>query len=116
MGGALTRMTSGSIGYTFLSLAEIISLNGCFAIFALMGVVAVVFRYRMLPETTRYSVEQMATWFEDPDELSRRCRWRQVEQREVIRAKIRKERQIGRGFNHHVIEDDNDVWGTTSTK
>ena len=36
--------------------------------------------------------------------------------REVIRAKIRKERQIGRGFNHHVIEDDNDVWGTTSTK
>ncbi|KAL8223815.1 hypothetical protein R6Q57_019290 [Mikania cordata] len=63
MGVAMNRVVSGTIGMTFLSLYEAISIGGAFFLFAGIAVVAFVFFYTFFPETQGKNLEEVEQVF-----------------------------------------------------
>lgn len=64
MGVAVNRLASGLVTMTFISLADAITMPGCFFLFAGLTVAAFVFVYTRLPETKGRSLEDMDELFD----------------------------------------------------
>jgi MFS family permease len=64
MGVAVNRLTSGLVTMTFISLADAITLPGCFFLFAGLTAAAFVFVYTRLPETKGRRLEDMDVLFD----------------------------------------------------
>ncbi|CAN6168179.1 unnamed protein product [Urochloa humidicola] len=63
LGTAVNRLTCGVLSMTFISLANNISMAGCFFLYAGAAVAACVFVYLRLPETRGRSLEDMNKLF-----------------------------------------------------
>ncbi|KAL6907796.1 hypothetical protein ACP4OV_001966 [Aristida adscensionis] len=63
LGTAVNRLTSGVVSMTFISLANVITMPGCFLLYASMGVAACVFMHAQIPETRGRSLENMEELF-----------------------------------------------------
>ncbi|XP_044507400.1 polyol transporter 5-like [Mangifera indica] len=63
MGVATSRVTSGVLSMTFISLYNSISIGGAFFLFAGIATVAWLFFYTMLPETKGKTLEEMQVLF-----------------------------------------------------
>jgi sugar porter (SP) family MFS transporter len=63
LGTAVNRLTCGVLSMTFISLANTVSMAGCFFLYAGAAVAAWVFVYVRLPETRRRSLEDMDQLF-----------------------------------------------------
>ncbi|CAL4979273.1 unnamed protein product [Urochloa decumbens] len=64
MGVAVNRLTSGLVTMTFISLADAITMPGCFFLYAGITAAAFVFVYARLPETKGRSLEDMDVLFD----------------------------------------------------
>ncbi|XP_024545440.1 probable polyol transporter 6 [Selaginella moellendorffii] len=64
LGLLVNRLVSGTIGLTFLSISEALSLAGTFFLFAGIAAASVVFIYFLVPETKGKSLEEIAGMFE----------------------------------------------------
>ncbi|CAO2146505.1 unnamed protein product [Urochloa humidicola] len=64
IGVAVNRLTCGLVGMTFISLADGISMPGCFFLYAGVTATAFVFVYARLPETKGRSLENMEVLFD----------------------------------------------------
>ncbi|CAL4983051.1 unnamed protein product [Urochloa decumbens] len=64
MGVAVNRLTSGLVTMTFISLADAITMPGCFFLYAGMTAAAFVFVYARLPETKGRNLEDMDVLFD----------------------------------------------------
>ncbi|CAL4986361.1 unnamed protein product [Urochloa decumbens] len=63
LGTAVNRLTCGVLSMTFISLADYISMAGCFFLYAGAAAAACVFVYLRLPETRGRSLEDMVQLF-----------------------------------------------------
>ncbi|XP_062183489.1 polyol transporter 5-like isoform X1 [Phragmites australis] len=63
LGMAVNRLTCGLVSMTFISLADAITMPGCFFLYAGVAAVACVFVYARLPETRGRSLEDMDVLF-----------------------------------------------------
>ncbi|KAF0924730.1 hypothetical protein E2562_014533 [Oryza meyeriana var. granulata] len=63
LGMAVNRLTCGVVSMTFISLADGITMPGCFLLYAGVAAVACVFVYVRLPETRGRSLEDMDVLF-----------------------------------------------------
>ncbi|KAK3120582.1 hypothetical protein QOZ80_9AG0690360 [Eleusine coracana subsp. coracana] len=68
LGVAVNRVTCGVVSMTFISLAEWITMPGCFFLYAGAAVVACVFVYALVPETKGRSLENIDVLFADDDQ------------------------------------------------
>ncbi|CAN6363536.1 unnamed protein product [Urochloa humidicola] len=64
VGVAVNRLVSGLVTMTFISLADAITMPGCFFLYAAVTAVAFVFVYVRLPETRGRSLEDMDVLFD----------------------------------------------------
>jgi hypothetical protein len=63
LGVAVNRLTCGVVSMTFVSLADGITMPGCFFLYAAVTAAAFVFVYTRLPETKGRSLEDMEVLF-----------------------------------------------------
>lgn len=63
LGVAVNRLTCGVVSMTFISLADAITMPGCFFLYAAVTAAAFVFVYTRLPETKGRSLEDMEVLF-----------------------------------------------------
>lgn len=63
LGIAANRLTCGVLSMTFISLANTISMAGCFFLYGSTAVAAWVFIYVRLPETKGRSLEDIGVLF-----------------------------------------------------
>ncbi|CAL4986365.1 unnamed protein product [Urochloa decumbens] len=63
-GVAVNRLVSGLVTMTFISVADVITMPGCFFLYAAVTAVAFVFVYARLPETKGRSLEDMDVLFD----------------------------------------------------
>uniref|UniRef100_A0A0A8Y6Y5 Major facilitator superfamily (MFS) profile domain-containing protein n=2 Tax=Arundo donax TaxID=35708 RepID=A0A0A8Y6Y5_ARUDO len=63
LGMAVNRLTCGLVSMTFISLADLITMPGCFFLYAGVAAVACVFVFVRLPETKGQSLEDMDVLF-----------------------------------------------------
>ncbi|KAJ1255401.1 hypothetical protein BS78_K045200 [Paspalum vaginatum] len=63
LGTAVNRVTCGLVTMTFISLADWITMPGCFLLYAGVAVAACAFVYALLPETSGRSLEDMDVLF-----------------------------------------------------
>ncbi|CAL4990073.1 unnamed protein product [Urochloa decumbens] len=63
VGVAVNRLVSGLVTMTFISVADAITMPGCFFMYAVVTAVAFVFVYARLPETKGRSLEDMDVLF-----------------------------------------------------
>ncbi|GJN04985.1 hypothetical protein PR202_ga22571 [Eleusine coracana subsp. coracana] len=63
LGNAVNRLTCGLVSMTFISLADWITMPGCFFLYAGVAAAAFVFVYRRFPETKGRSLEDMDVLF-----------------------------------------------------
>ncbi|GJN25619.1 hypothetical protein PR202_gb13467 [Eleusine coracana subsp. coracana] len=63
LGNAVNRVTCGVVSMTFISLADWITMPGCFFLYAGVAAIAFVFVYRRFPETKGRSLEDMDVLF-----------------------------------------------------
>ncbi|KAL6907788.1 hypothetical protein ACP4OV_001958 [Aristida adscensionis] len=63
LGIAANRLTSGAVSMTFISLADWITMPGCFFLYAGVGVAGCAFIHARLPETKGRSLEEMDVLF-----------------------------------------------------
>ncbi|CAO2142500.1 unnamed protein product [Urochloa humidicola] len=63
LGIAVNRLTCALVSMTFISLAEVITMPGCFFLYAGVAAAACVFVYVRMPETRRRSLEDMDVLF-----------------------------------------------------
>ena len=61
---AVNRLTCGVVSMTFISLADGITMPGCFFLYAAVTAAAFVFVYTRLPETKGRSLEDMEVLFD----------------------------------------------------
>lgn len=64
LGAVGSRVSSGLIAMTFLSVSRAITVGGTFFVFAAISCLAVVFAYKCVPETKGKSLEQIETMFQ----------------------------------------------------
>lgn len=64
LGAVGSRVSSGLIAMTFLSVSRAITVGGTFFVFAAISSLAVVFVYKCVPETKGKSLEQIETMFQ----------------------------------------------------
>jgi MFS family permease len=64
LGVAVNRLTCGLVGMTFISLADGITMPGCFFLYAGVTAAAFVFVYARVPETRGRSLEDMEVLFD----------------------------------------------------
>jgi hypothetical protein len=64
LGVAVNRLTCGLVGMTFISLADGITMPGCFFLYAGVTAAAFVFVYSRVPETRGRSLEDMEVLFD----------------------------------------------------
>ncbi|CAO2150940.1 unnamed protein product [Urochloa humidicola] len=64
MGVAVNRLTNGLVTMTFISLADAITMPGCFFLYAGLTAAAFVFVYARVPETMGRSLEDMDVLFD----------------------------------------------------
>lgn len=69
LGAVGNRLSSGLIAMSFLSVSEAISIGGTFFLFSAISALAVLFVYKMVPETKGKSLEQIELLFQDGHEL-----------------------------------------------
>ncbi|KAL6639040.1 hypothetical protein ACP70R_022770 [Stipagrostis hirtigluma subsp. patula] len=65
LGGAVNRLTCGLVSMTFISLADAITMPGCFFLYAGAAAAGCAFVYTQLPETRGRSLEDMNVLFAD---------------------------------------------------
>ncbi|KAG0530730.1 hypothetical protein BDA96_05G211800 [Sorghum bicolor] len=63
LGNAVNRLTSALVSMTFISLADAITMPGCFFLYAGVGTAACAFAYARMPETKGRSLEDMHVLF-----------------------------------------------------
>ncbi|XP_066336001.1 polyol transporter 5-like [Miscanthus floridulus] len=63
LGTAVNRLTSALVSMTFISLADAITMPGCFFLYAGVGAAACAFVYARMPETKGRSLEDMDVLF-----------------------------------------------------
>ncbi|KAJ0081631.1 hypothetical protein Patl1_10811 [Pistacia atlantica] len=68
LGAVGSRVSSGVIAMTFLSLCQAITVGGTFFIFSLTSALSVAFVYTCLPETKGKSLEQIEMLFQNESE------------------------------------------------
>lgn len=69
LGAVGNRLSSGIIAMSFLSVSEAISVGGTFFLFSAISALAVLFVYKLVPETKGKSLEQIELLFQDGHEL-----------------------------------------------
>lgn len=65
VGGVCSRVCSGLIAMSFLSISHAITTAGTFLVFSLLSAISVAFVYKMVPETKDKSLEQIELLFQD---------------------------------------------------
>lgn len=65
VGGVCSRVCSGLIAMSFLSISHAITTAGTFLVFSLLSAISVAFVYTMVPETRDKSLEQIELLFQD---------------------------------------------------
>jgi hypothetical protein len=62
-GLAVSRLTSGAVAMSFLSICRAVSVAGAFTAFAAVSALSVLFVHRFVPETSGKSLEQIESLF-----------------------------------------------------
>lgn len=65
LGGVCSRVCSGLIAMSFLSISHAITTAGTFLVFSLLSAISVAFVYKMVPETKDKSLEQIELLFQN---------------------------------------------------
>lgn len=68
LGAVGSRVSSGAIAMSFLSVSHAITVGGTFFVFSLISALSVAFVYKCVPETKGKSLEQIEMLFQDEGE------------------------------------------------
>lgn len=71
LGAVGSRVSSGAIAMSFLSVSRAITVGGTFFVFSLISALSVAFVYKCVPETKGKSLEQIEMLFQDESEWRR---------------------------------------------